>query len=103
MIVKVIEAAKAGDLQACKLVLDRIVPTLRPVDSPEVIQTKGDSLTDLSRAIVQAAVAGKITPSVAKSITQSLATVARIEEISELRQRLEKIEAAYESIHTAKT
>ena len=91
----VVDAALAGDLTACKLVLDRISPALKPVASPINIELPDNAgLAGTARAFVDAAANGKIPPDVAGQLVTAVASLARITEIDELERRLTALEAA---------
>ena len=61
-ILKVVEEqAINGDMTAARLLLERSLPALRPVDTPIVLPI-GDSLADVGRSILEAVSAGRLTP-----------------------------------------
>ena len=93
---RVVYAALAGDLQAARLVLERILPPLRPQAAPvEGLALAGAStLTEKATAILAAAGAGEIAPDVAAHLLAALGGVARITEVEELRRRIEALEEA---------
>lgn len=87
-----VEQAKCGDVAAIKLLLDRVLPALKPVDAP-VQLTLGADLAASGRSILQAAGAGKITPDEAAKLMSGLGTLARVVETAELVERIEALEA----------
>ena len=94
IISKVRKLALAGDLVACRLVLDRTLPALKPVDqnTPLAIPTAG-SLTARSLALFQAMVDGVISPQSAASMIGALAGLVRAAESEDIFARLDAIEA----------
>ena len=86
--------ARAGDLQAVRLVLDRVLPALRPVEQAADIDLPAGSLAAQAQAVVQAAAAGDLAPGQAAQLVQAVAGVARIVETDELLKRIEALEAA---------
>ena len=90
-------AALAGDLQAARLVLERILPPLRPQASPVELPAlaAAGTLTDRATAILAAAGAGEIAPDVAAHLLAALGGVAKISEIDELTRRIEALEAEH--------
>jgi hypothetical protein len=86
-----VEQAQAGDVQAIKIVLDRVLPALRPVDAPIKLPLGGD-LTDDGRATLAALGAGQIGADQAVKILQGLGALARITETDELLRRVEALE-----------
>jgi hypothetical protein len=95
---KVVEAAKAGDLQAARLVLDRICPSRK--DSPITftvprIQSSADAAEAMS-ALLAAVAAGEITPSEATEVARLLEGFLRAREGTEIEARLAALESAQE-------
>jgi hypothetical protein len=91
---KAIELAKAGDILALRLCLDRIMPVrkdrvvtfdLPTIDGPE-------DLPKASRALIEAVAGGDLTPAEAADIGKLLDTHARAVEMKDLDERLRKIE-----------
>jgi Family of unknown function (DUF5681) len=93
---KAIELAKAGDGLALRLCIERIFPPRkdRPVefDLPE-LKTASDAVA-AHGAIVAAVSKGELTPSEASDIGQLVGNFARAFEISELEERIRRLEAA---------
>ena len=86
--------ALAGDAQAIRIVLDRVLPALRPVDMPTMLALPvGGTLADQARAVVQAAADGDLAPAQAAQIVTALGGVAKIIETTELMLRIEALEA----------
>ena len=86
--------ALAGDMQAIRIILDRVQPTLRPVDMPTTLDLpEGGTLADQARAVVQAAADGDLAPAQAAQIVTALGGVAKIIETTELMRRIEALEA----------
>ena len=93
VIAAVIAAASKGDTAAAKLILDRAVPTLRSVDAPVWIPGAGGDHGDQVRAIVAAAVSGRIGPDAAATLLAGMAAGSRTIEASEFDKRLSALEA----------
>jgi hypothetical protein len=86
--------ALAGDPQAIRIILDRVLPALRPVDMPTTLALPaGGTLADQARAVVQAAADGDLSPAQAAQIVTALGGVAKIIETTELVRRIEALEA----------
>ena len=86
--------ALAGDAQAIRIILDRVLPSLRPVELPAALTLPaGGTLADHAHAVVQAAADGDIAPSQAAQIVTALGGVAKIVETTELIKRIEALEA----------
>jgi polyhydroxyalkanoate synthesis regulator phasin len=93
---QLIEAALKGDMQAARLLLDRVLPPLRAEDGAIKISLPDGSMAGQGEAIIKAAAMGQITPGQASAMTTALAGVARIKEISELEERIAALERAKE-------
>lgn len=92
IITKVREQALAGDLQAARIVLDRVLPSLRPVEVAQGLDVPEGTLSEQAHAVVQAVAAGEIAPSQAAQIITALGGVAKIIETTELVARIEALE-----------
>lgn len=90
----VLEAAKGGDLAACKLVLDRLVPALRPTVAPVYVPLPEQAgIAGTARAFIEAAARGDLPADTAALMVTAVASLARITEIDELGKRLDALEA----------
>jgi hypothetical protein len=88
------EQALAGDAQAIRIILDRVLPSLRPIELPALLALPaGATLAEQAHAVVQAAADGELAPSQAAQIVTALGGVAKIVETTELLQRIEALEA----------
>jgi hypothetical protein len=92
IITAMVEQAKAGDVGAARLLLERSIPAVKPIQEPLKLSMDGDTLTAKASSIMEAVGRGDLVPSDAKSLLDGLAAVAKISEIEELRQRLEILE-----------
>ena len=89
-----IEQAKAGDMQAAKVLLDRVLPALKPesqaIHLPELVAA--GTMAEKARAAIDAAGAGAVSPSAASDLVAAIAGLARVVETTELQQRLDELE-----------
>ena len=75
------------------MLLDRSVPTLKPLTPATEIQGLREvSLIDRGTSVVDALADGAIAPEQAQSILQSLASLARIQELDDIEKRLTELE-----------
>jgi hypothetical protein len=86
-----VHAAKNGDTAAAKLLLDRALPSLRPVDQPAPVPISED-LGAAGRDILAAAGEGKLTPDAGSKILGAVGALAKIIETGELIERVERLE-----------
>jgi len=87
------EQALAGDLQAMRILLDRVLPSLRPVELPTPLDMPLDStLTDQGRAVLAAVVAGELAPSQGAQLIAAIGTLGKVAELDELAARITALE-----------
>lgn len=92
---KAVEMALEGDITALKLCLDRIAPACKPSARPVILDMPPpNNLTDTARAFVAAAARGDIPPDIAAQLVSAVASVARVEEIEQVKHRVEALERA---------
>lgn len=84
--------ALAGDPQAIRILLDRVLPSLRPVELPTPLDMPAGTLADQAQAVVKATADGDIAPSQAAQIITALGGVAKIIETTELLARITALE-----------
>jgi hypothetical protein len=87
-----IEKAQTGDVQAARLLLERCVPAIRPVELPEPLQLQGKSLTEMGQSVLRLLAAGELGPGQAAALLGAIAQLARVAEIDELTRRVELLE-----------
>jgi hypothetical protein len=88
---KVLDAAKAGDMQACRLVLERLVPTLKPTSDPVRFDLDDSDLPNAAKSIMRAVAAGELAPDQGKALIDALGAVARLIEVTELKSAVEQL------------
>jgi len=94
IIAQLVTRARDGDAQAARLLLERVLPALRPVELPvELALPAGEGMTAQGVAIVQAVAAGILAPGQGAQLLTGLGTLARIVEIDELEKRITQLEA----------
>jgi len=85
--------AKAGDTGAIKLILERTVPALRPVDAVAPLNLPVDGgLADQGRAVLAALAVGQLPVNQATGILQGLGNLAKLVELDELDKRVAALE-----------
>jgi hypothetical protein len=92
---KCVEMALAGDATAMRLCLDRLIPPRRerPVNFsfPEI--KKAADIIDATTALAGAVAMGELVPGEAAALSSLLANVAKAIELSEIEERLARLEA----------
>lgn len=93
---KAIELAKAGDMQALKLCMDRLLPPRRDsvlAFTLPKMETPDDAAKAIG-AIVDAVAAGELSPMEAETLSSMVESYAKAIEISDLAKRITAIEEA---------
>ncbi|TYT74319.1 hypothetical protein FIM25_10175 [Desulfobotulus mexicanus] len=92
---KAINLAMDGDTTALSLCLNRIMPALKSCSPLIEVDTEGaGNMADRGLKIIDAATSGQLAPDLAGQLLQALGTLARIDELEDLRDRLTAIEDA---------
>jgi len=90
-----VSRALEGDPGAARLLMERAIPALRPVEEPVVVDLPGTSLADQGRAVLAAVGAGELAPAQAATLLAGLSTMARLLETDELAARVAALEASH--------
>ena len=87
-----VNAALEGDTSAQRLLIERVVPALKP-QTPSLPVSSKDSLYDQGQAIITAMAAGILPPETAKGMLESLLIQSKIIEHADFDERLKRLEA----------
>ena len=86
-------AAKGGDVQAARLILERILPPVKAIEQAVELQLPADgTLTAQGRAVLSAVAGGDLAPSQGAALLGAIGTLARVTEIDELTARIAALE-----------
>ncbi len=89
---KLVQLGLKGDMRAMQLCVDRLWPRLRPEALPVIVKTKSSGIASQGAQIINAALAGKLTPDVLRDLLGALADQARLVEFTEIESRLQALE-----------
>ena len=93
IIKQLVTKAKEGDAQAARLLLERVLPALKPIEQAVALSLPdGEGITGQGRAIVQAVAEGTIAPGQGAQLLAGLGSLARTVEIDELEKRIALLE-----------
>lgn len=92
IITKLVEQAKAGDAQAARLLLERVLPPVKASELPAPIPLPDGALADQGRAVVAAAGSGALAPGQAAQLLAGLGALAKLIETDELAARVAALE-----------
>lgn len=90
-----VAAAKGGDVQAARLILERVLPPVKAIEQAVELQLPdGGTLTTQGRAVLSAVASGVLAPGQGAALVSAIGTLARVTEIDELSARITKLEGA---------
>ncbi len=93
IIAQLVARARDGDAQAARLLLERVLPALKPMEQPVSLSLPaGEGITAQGKAIVLAVADGTLAPGQGAQLLTGLGSLARIVEIDELEKRIAQLE-----------
>jgi hypothetical protein len=87
----VINAAVQGDMTACKMLLDRITPTLKPQAMPMSLPVKS-TLSEQGDEVIRATMSGQVPPDIASQLLTALSHQSKIIDVDNITARLDALE-----------
>ncbi len=93
IVAQLVEAAKAGDVQAARLLLERVIPPMKSAELAQAVPLPGATLTERGRAVLAAVEAGDLAPGQGAALLAAVGTLARVAEVDELAGRIAALEA----------
>lgn len=100
----ILTAATQGDMQAAKIVIDRILPPIKAAAQPVRLDLPDTaSPLDTARAIITATASGAMPPDIAAQLVAAVGTFCRIEDVEDLRERIDALEKATRPTTTQQT
>jgi hypothetical protein len=91
------DKAKAGDIGAARLLLERVIPPLRAVEAPQALQIDGGDLSGQAKSVVALAASGEVSVTQATQLIAALGTLAKLIEVDELERRIKSQENSIET------
>ncbi len=88
-------AALAGDVGAARLLLERALPPIKPVEQSQPLSLPDGTLTDQGRAVLAAVADGTLAPGQGAALLGAIGTLARVAEVDELARRIEALEGKH--------
>lgn len=93
IITRLVTQARAGDAQAARLLLERVLPPMKAVEQAVSLTLPPDAgLTAQGAAIVKAVADGTLAPGQGAQLLTGLGSLARIRELDELEKRISALE-----------
>lgn len=98
IISQMVNKAKDGDVQAARLLLERVIPPLKPMEqSVSIALPENATLSEQGQIIIQSVATGALTPDQGQALLSGLGSQARLFEITELEERITALENRHES------
>jgi len=98
IIKQMVNKAKEGDVQAARLLLERVIPPLKSTEqNVSLALPENATLSEQGQTIIQSVANGALTPDQAKTLLSGLGSQARLMEITELEKRIAALENKHES------
>lgn len=85
--------AVAGDTGAARLILERYMPALKPIELAQSVPIPPEGLAEQGRAVVASIASGDLAVGQGASLLSAIGSLARVVEVDELIRRLETLEA----------
>ena len=86
-------AAKGGDIQAARLLLERVLPPVKSIEQAVELQLPdGGTLTAQGRNVLSAVASGDLAPGQGAMLLSAIGSLARVTEIDEMDARLTRLE-----------
>lgn len=89
----VVSSALQGDIGACRLLLDKVIPNARTRDLPVRLESDVATSGAISSRILEGLSDGSISPEQAEGLTGALLNLARLQELQSLEARLSALES----------
>ena len=97
---QLVTAAQGGDIQAARLILERVLPPVKATEQAVELELPADgTLTTTGRAVLSAVASGDLAPSQGAALLGAIGSLARVIEIDELDDRLTKLEEQQNAKH----
>ena len=86
------DQAIAGDPQSIRILLDKVLPSLRPIEITTPLSLPEGSFTDQGRAVLAAVASGDLAPGQGSQLLAAIGTLSKVSEIDELTKRVAQLE-----------
>ena len=92
---QLVTAARGGDIQAARLILERVLPPVKAIEQAQAINLPDGTLTEQGRAVLAAVAAGELAPGQGAQLLTAIGTLGKIAELDELAARITALEATH--------
>jgi hypothetical protein len=89
-----VAAAKGGDVGAATLLMNRVIPTLKPIQEVVTVTAlEGEqTLSEKGAAVITTMADGKLSSEQAQNMLAALASLSKIREVDEIERRISALE-----------
>lgn len=88
-----VQQAKGGDVGAARLLMERVLPPMKPQELPQAFTLPDGTLSVQARAVVASVASGELAVGAGSQLLTGLGTLAKIIESDELAARITALEA----------
>jgi hypothetical protein len=92
---RLVAAARGGDIQAARLILERVLPPVKAIEQSQTIDLPEGTLTDQGRAVLRSVAAGDLAPGQGAQLLTAIGTLGKIAELDELAARITALETTH--------
>ena len=92
---QLVTAARGGDIQAARLILERVLPPVKAIEQPQTINLPNGTLTDQGRAVLAAVAAGELAPGQGAQLLAAIGTLGKVVELDEMAARITALEGKH--------
>jgi hypothetical protein len=92
-----VNAAAGGDMAAMTLLMNRIVPALRPVQDPSPFSLTGDTLTEQAYGVLASVASGEISVQDGTALLTAVGGVVRVQDAEILAKQIDLIRLQLEA------
>lgn len=95
ILARLVDAARGGDIQAARLLLERVLPPMKATEQAQAIDLPDGTLTEQGRAVLASVAAGELAPSQGAQLLAAIGTLGKVAELDELSARIDALEASH--------
>ena len=92
---QLVTAARGGDIQAARLILERVLPPMKAIEQPQALDLPEGTLTEQGRAVLRSVAAGELAPGQGAQLLTAIGTLGKIAELDELAARITALEVKH--------
>jgi len=92
---KLVEGARGGDIQAARLILERVLPPMKAIEQAQPVNLAGETLTEQGRAVLSAIASGELSAGQGAALIGAIATLGKVAELDELARRVAALEKTH--------